>query len=97
MRRILPESNDPNVLQKVSQEIYSGLDDTPRKSLYEIQVQQAEELKNLREQYEQSQREQVAKDSRLEKENQFNRRLAIASFVVSVLATLFTVITTLVR
>lgn len=71
--------------------------DPQKPTLYEIQRQYAEDVKQLRQQFEESQRKQEIKDREQAKESQFNRRLAIASFAVSIFATLFTVITTLIR
>ena len=75
------------------QSLYDPQKPTP----YEIQRQYAEDVKQLRQQFEESQRKQETKDREQEKESKFNRHLAIASFAVSIFATLFTVITTLIR
>lgn len=74
-----------------------SLYDPQKPTPYEIQRQYAEDVKQLRQQFEESQRKQEIKDREQEKESKFNRNLAIASFAVSIFATLFTVITTLIR
>lgn len=74
-----------------------SLYDPQKPTPYEIQRQYAEDVKQLRQQFEESQHKQEIKDRKQEKESKFNRNLAIASFAVSIFATLFTVITTLIR
>ena len=69
---------------------YKEAADSQRKSLYGVQLEASEELKTLRKQFEQSQRQQEIKDREQAKENRLNHiynlvalLVAIASMIIS--------------
>ena len=55
----------------------------------ERQSQAAADLHNFLAQYEESQRQQEIKDLRQEKENKFNKRVAIISLTVAIVSAIF--------
>lgn len=62
---------------------YSSPKVSPQPTLYEVQRQYAEDLKQLRQQFEESQQKQEIKDREQAKENRVNRWLTVASLLVA--------------
>ena len=62
---------------------YSSPKVSQQPTLYEVQRRYAEDLKQLRQQFEESQRKQEIKDREQAKENRVNRWLTVASLFVA--------------
>jgi hypothetical protein len=62
---------------------YSSPQVSQQPTLYEVQRRYAEDLKQLRQQFEESQQKQEIKDSEQAKENRVNRWLTVASLLVA--------------
>lgn len=62
---------------------YSSPQVSQQPTLYEVQRRYAEDLKQLRQQFEESQQKQEIKDREQEKENRVNRWLTVASLLVA--------------
>lgn len=62
---------------------YSGPQVSQQPTLYEVQRRYAEDLKQLRQQFEESQQKQEIKDREQAKENRVNRWLTVASLLVA--------------
>lgn len=62
---------------------YSNLKVSQQPTLYEVQLQYAEDLNQMRQQFEESQRKQEIKDREQAKENRVNRWLTVASLLVA--------------
>lgn len=62
---------------------YSSPQVSQQPTLYEVQRRYAEDLKQLRQQFEESQRKQEIKDREQAKENRVNRWLTVASLLVA--------------
>jgi len=62
---------------------YSSPQVSQQPTLYEVQRQYAEDLKQLRQQFEESQQKQEIKDREQAKENRVNRWLTVASLLVA--------------
>lgn len=62
---------------------YSSPQVSQQPTLYEVQRRYAEDLKQLRQQFEESQQKQEIKDREQAKENRVNRLLTVASLLVA--------------
>ncbi|MFR4637010.1 hypothetical protein [Faecalibacterium prausnitzii] len=62
---------------------YSSPQVSQQPTLYEVQRRYAEDLKQLRQQFEESQQKQEIKDREQAKENRVNRWLTVASLLVA--------------
>lgn len=62
---------------------YSSPQASQQPTLYEVQRRYAEDLKQLRQQFEESQQKQEIKDREQAKENRVNRWLTVASLLVA--------------
>lgn len=62
---------------------YSSPQVSQQPTLYEVQRRYAEDLKQLRQQFEESQKKQEIKDREQAKENRVNRWLTVASLLVA--------------
>lgn len=62
---------------------YSSPQVSQQPTLYEVQRRYAEDLKQLRQQFEESQQKQKIKDREQAKENRVNRWLTVASLLVA--------------
>lgn len=62
---------------------YSSPQVSQQPTLYEVQRRYAEDLKQLRQQFEESQQKQEIKDHEQAKENRVNRWLTVASLLVA--------------
>lgn len=62
---------------------YSGPQVSQQPTLYDVQRRYAEDLKQLRQQFEESQQKQEIKDREQAKENRVNRWLTVASLLVA--------------
>lgn len=62
---------------------YSSPQVSQQTTLYEVQRRYAEDLKQLRQQFEESQQKQEIKDREQAKENRVNRWLTVASLLVA--------------
>ncbi len=62
---------------------YSSPKVSQKPTLYEVQRRYAEDLKQLRQQFEESQQKQEIKDREQAKENRVNRWLTVASLLVA--------------
>ena len=62
---------------------YSSPQVSQQPTLYEVQRRYAEDLKQLRQQFEESQQKQEIKDRERAKENRVNRWLTVASLLVA--------------
>lgn len=62
---------------------YSSPQVSQQPTLYEVQRRYAEDLKQLRQQFEESQQKQEIKDSEQAKENRVNRWFTVASLLVA--------------
>lgn len=68
---------------------YSSLQVSQQPTLYEVQLRYAEDLKQLRQQFEESQQKQEIKDREQAKENRSNKRIAILSVIVAIVSAAF--------
>ena len=71
---------------------YSSPQVSQQPTLYEVQRQYAEDLKQLRQQFEESQRKQEIKDREQEKENKKNQFYSASALVVGILTLAATII-----
>lgn len=62
---------------------HSDLKVSQQPTLYEVQLRYAEDLKQLRQQFEESQQKQEIKDREQAKENRVNRWITVASLLVA--------------
>lgn len=71
---------------------YSSPQVSQQPTLYEVQRRYAEDLKQLRQQFEESQRKQEIKDREQEKENKKNQFYSASALVVGILTLAATII-----
>lgn len=68
---------------------YSSPQVSQQPTLYEVQRRYAEDLNQLRQQFEESQQKQEIKDREQAKENRSNKRIAILSVIVAIVSAAF--------
>nr|DAR32525.1 MAG TPA: hypothetical protein [Caudoviricetes sp.] len=76
-------TNEIERILNASKVNYSSPQVSQQPTLYEVQRRYAEDLKQLRQQFEESQQKQEIKDREQAKENRVNRWLTVASLLVA--------------